>query len=123
MTLRSPTRYARQVSLAEIGTTGQARLESASVRAGSGDARACEVALSYLERAGVKLDAASGDGIDVRTEGEIAQIAGRKELVEAAAFLAGALAATDRIARIATAGVRAVTHVPSLAGETTDGKA
>ncbi|MFO0681677.1 MAG: hypothetical protein U0234_06485 [Sandaracinus sp.] len=108
-------RFARQYVLEEIGTAGQARLEAASVRAGSGDARAHEIALAYVTRAGVAHDA-SGDPLDVATSDEIARVAGRPELEPAAAFLLGALAATERIAAIAGAPARKVGEVPALVG-------
>jgi len=108
-------RYARQYTLAEIGTTGQARLEAARVHGGTGDARASAVALAYLARAGVGIDA-SGIDVDVASSEEVRRIAGKPELVEAAAFLAGALAATDAIAKITGAPARPVSHVPSLTG-------
>jgi hypothetical protein len=107
----SASRHARQFSLAEIGTTGQARIEATRVRAGGGDARANEIALAYLERAGMRL-APDGEPIDVA---EVDRVAGVPALREAAAFLVGSLAATDAIARAAGAPARPVTHVPSLA--------
>jgi hypothetical protein len=106
-------RYARQYTLAEIGTTGQARLEAARVHASVGDARASAVALAYLSRAGVGIDA-SGIAVDVASSEEITRIAGKPELMEAASFLAGALAATDAIAKITGAPARPVSHVPTL---------
>ena len=108
-------RYARQYTLAEIGTTGQHRLESAHVRAGAGDARASEIMIAYLERAGVAI-AASGEALDVASSDEVSRIAGRADLVEAAAFLVGALAATRAIAHIAEVPARPVTNVPVLSG-------
>lgn len=108
-------RYARQYTLAEIGTTGQARLEAARVHANAGDARASAVALAYLSRAGVAIDPA-GIAVDVASQDEIVRIAGRPELVEAAAFLAGALAATETIAKITGARARPISHVPALTG-------
>jgi len=117
MSLRTaPLRWARHASLAEIGTTGQAKLEAARVRSGSGDVRALAVAMTYVERAGVQREA-SGTPLDVRSRAEIERIAGRPELIEAAAFLAGALAATERIASIADAPARPVEAVPVLADD------
>ncbi len=110
-------RYVRQYVLAEIGTDGQRRIEVAEVRAGDGDPRALEVALSYLSRAGMKRNDDDGARIDVVASEEVARIAGRTELREAAAFLAGALAATAELARVV--GVRAppIARVPALTGE------
>ncbi len=108
-------RYARQYTLAEIGTVGQAKLEAARVHAGAGDSRASAVALAYLSRAGVGIDAA-GIAVRVASQHEITRIAGRPELAEAAAFLAGALAATEAIAQITGAPARPVSHVPALTG-------
>lgn len=112
-------RYARQYTLAEIGTTGQSRLEAASVRAGEGDPRAMEIALTYLERASV---GRSEHGEPVRVVGseEVSRIAGRPELVNAAAFLVGSLAATEHIVRIVGVQARGVAHVPTLSGESDD---
>jgi hypothetical protein len=115
-------RYARQYTLAEIGTTGQSRLQSAVLAAGSGDARALAVALDYLARAGVRVDA-SGGPMDVPSSAEVARIAGRPELGEAAAFLVGALAATENIARITGAPARPITNVPVLAEPRHDDRA
>jgi hypothetical protein len=108
-------RFARHVSLGEIGTTGQAKLEAASVQGGSGDPRALATAMTYLERAGARCG--DGEPLDVRSTDEIARIAGRPELIEAAAFLAGALAATDRIVAIVGAPSRPVERVPVLADD------
>ena len=51
------------VSLREIGTVGQARIEATAARVGSGDPRAAKVALDYLVRAGVTSSEA-GDALD-----------------------------------------------------------
>jgi hypothetical protein len=110
----SGIRYARQYVLPEIGTEGQARIEATRVRAGTGDARATEVALAYLTRAGASVGE-DGAAITVPSTDRVAEIAGRSDLVEAAAFLAGALAATETLAGIAGASARPVTSVPSLA--------
>jgi hypothetical protein len=90
-------RFARQISLGEIGTTGQAQIEASVVRAGRGDARAMSVALDYLERAGVRTDE-GGPALDVPGADALTALAGRPELVEAAAFLVGSLAATTHLA-------------------------
>lgn len=111
----SELRYARQYVLAEIGTTGQARLRAAAITSGRGDARVAEIAERYVVRAGVGHDEA-GHPLDVVPSEEVARVAGRPELAEAAAFLLGALAATAEIARIAGAPARAVADVPVLSG-------
>jgi hypothetical protein len=114
---RSPLRWARHVSLAEIGTLGQAKLEAASVREGSGDVRALAVAMTYLERAGVRCG--DGEPLEVRSAAEIERIAGRPELSEAAAFLVGALAATERIATVVGAPARPAVELPVLVDDRT----
>ncbi len=107
-------RFARQYVLAEIGTVGQQRLEAARVRAGGGDPRALAVALAYVERAGVSLDEETGDPLDVADASEVTRVAGAPDLEEAAAFLLGSLAATQRLATVAGASARPVAHVPAL---------
>jgi hypothetical protein len=114
----STLRYARQYVLPEIGTEGQARIEALVIAPGDGDARATEVALAYLERAGARRAEAGDRGsvpVPVPDTAFVARIAGRADLVEAAAFLAGALAATATIARIAGAPARPIVNVPALA--------
>lgn len=111
----SELRYARQYVLAEIGTGGQARLLAASTTAGRGDARAAEIAQRYVVGAGMRRDDA-GLPLDVASPDEVARVAGRPELAEAAAFLLGALAATTEIARVTGAPARAVALVPTLSG-------
>lgn len=117
-------RYARQYTLAEIGTTGQARLEAASLRAGAGDPRATEVALAYLARAGVRI-AADGATLETASSAEVARVAGRAEQREAAAFLAGSLAAVRAIAEIAHAPARPLspTQIPALMAASGDVRA
>jgi hypothetical protein len=106
-------RYARQYTLAEIGTTGQARIEASQVQAGGGDPRATEIALDYIVRAGARL-LASGEPVSVPSSETVAVIAGRPELREAAAFLAGALSATEHLARIAGVAAAPIVRVPTL---------
>ncbi len=108
-----PLRHARQYVLREIGTDGQARIEAACVRAGDGDPRATEIALAYLERAGMRITT-SGTAVLVASGAELARIAGRPELAEAAAFLAGALSATAHLARVAGVEAVPVARVPAL---------
>lgn len=100
-------RFARQISLAEVGAAGQARLCAHVVRV-EGDPRAAEVAATYLARAGVRIARESDDGsvdagsarrLHVGSEADVAALAGRAELEVAAAFLAGAFAAVEEIKR------------------------
>jgi hypothetical protein len=108
-------RFARQVSLAEIGVWGQQRIEATRVRAGHGDPRAQATGVEYVTRAGGRVDE-DGSPLDVPDAAELAAIAGRPELIEAAAFLAGSLAATHVIARAVGLDVRPCT-IPSLSND------
>ena len=115
-------RFARHILLPEIGEDGQARLCAARVRfPGSADARAADVARSYLERAGIEVLPADAEGAKVSRAvpdtGEVQAIAGSPELVEAAAALCGALAAVEAIK--AALGIGRAAGVPAvvLAGD------
>jgi hypothetical protein len=78
-------RFARQISLPEIGEQGQLRLAETRVRCGN------PVAALYLERAGL-------DVVDAPNEAPALHVqAGDPALHEAAAFLSGALAAVEAI--------------------------
>ena len=77
-------RYARQISLPEIGEAGQLRLSQTRVQSGSA------VASMYLERAGL-------DVVDARVEPAIEIEPGDPALHEAAVFLSGALSAVEAI--------------------------
>lgn len=77
-------RFARHLSLAEIGEEGQAKLCAARIDF-EGDARAVEVAREYARRAGMSIG-----GAPIAIEGVSD---------DASAFLAGALAATEAIKR------------------------
>jgi hypothetical protein len=94
--VRPAYRYARQISLAEIGVRGQEALCAMHARV-IGDERAASVAREYLVRAGVS--AGDGASIDAGSSDEIDRIAGRPELREAAAFLMGSIAALEAIKR------------------------
>jgi len=95
--------------LAEIGATGQARLEDECVEL-VGDPGAVATAALYLRRAGV----------DVRPDGRAVRVprirAGRPELGEAAAFVAGAWAAVEAIKTSVGAGRPAVAPDFELTG-------
>ena len=112
-------RFARHLLLAEIGPAGQARLCAARVRiADEADARAARVARDYLERAGLEVDAAGGDAVEVARAEAVRALAGRAELEEAAAALAGAFAAVEAIKAQLDAGTRAALPAAlSLTGE------
>lgn len=90
-------RHARQLLLAEVGERGQARLCAHAV-ALRGDPRAAEIAALYLSRAGVTVKQ-EADVLDVPGADALRQLAGRDELCEAAAFVAGAFAAVEEIKR------------------------
>jgi hypothetical protein len=78
-------RFARQISLPEIGEQGQLRLGETRVRCGD------PVAAMYLERAGL-------DVVDAPNEGPSLHVqAGEPALQQAAAFLSGALSAVEVI--------------------------
>jgi len=92
-------RYARHVLLTEIGIAGQARLLQSSVSLPTdADARAAEVATDYLQRAGMRVDA-SGAPAALSGPDALRALAGRAELIEAAAALAGAFTAVEAIKR------------------------
>lgn len=92
-------RYARHVLLPEIGASGQARLEAATVGVALDDPRASAVAADYLARAGVRVAA------DVAPSTSPPEVRpGRPELAEAAAFLTGALHAVEAIKAVVGAG-------------------
>lgn len=99
-------RYARHLLLPELGLDGQARLCAASYRV-SGDEAAARVAVDYLGRAGLARGR-DGDGgavsVAVPAADAIDGLAGRPELREAAAALAGAFAAVEAIKVVAGAG-------------------
>ncbi len=96
-------RYTRHLLLSEIGEAGQERLCAAQVRAApAADARAAEVALDYLARAGLGV---SADGAQTATAialllpspEQLRGLAGDAALEEAAAALSGAFAAVEAI--------------------------
>lgn len=99
----SRRRYARHLLLAEVGERGQALLSARAVSV-AGDARAAEVASLYLGRAGVTVQADAADVVDAGAPEVVRAFAGRPELEQAAAFVAGAFAAVESIKRILGAG-------------------
>jgi hypothetical protein len=94
-------RYARQLLLTEVGVAGQERLCAAQVALPmDASARAADVACSYLERAGVRVEpaAVSGQGplrVALPDDAAVAALAGDPRLHDAAAWLAGAFAAVE----------------------------
>jgi len=98
-------RYARHLLLAEVGEPGQARLCAHEVRV-SGDERATEIATLYLSRAGVAVRESAPEAATAPSSAEVAALAGRPELREAAAFLAGAFTAVEEIKRALGVGTR-----------------
>jgi hypothetical protein len=105
-------RYARQVLLTEIGLAGQARLLQVAVALPAGaDARAAELAVDYLQRAGLRVDPDAGAVVAVPAPDAVRALAGRPELDEAAAALAGAFAAVEAIKHALVLGQRAALPV------------
>jgi hypothetical protein len=98
-------RYARQVLLTEIGVGGQARmLQSAVAPPRDADSRAVEVALEYATRAGLRSEADASTQLAVPTSEAVRVLAGRPELQQAAAALAGAFATVEAIKHVLGAG-------------------
>ena len=89
-------RYARQISLPEIGEQGQLRLMHAAVAIAS-EAGSARTARSYLERAGVRIEQDAEHTIAGASPDHVAARAGDPSLEEAAAFLIGALDAVEAI--------------------------
>jgi hypothetical protein len=103
-------RYARHLLLPEVGPDGQARLCAHAV-ALDGDPRAVAAMGTYLARAGVTVEpagaAASGSGAagaGAPSSDAVQRLAGRADLEEAAAFLAGAFTAVEEIKRVLQVG-------------------
>ena len=109
-------RFARQQLLPEVGPEGQARL--IAHRFSAGDDRASEVAALYLERAGAqRVDGAEAIPVSA------AALTTDPALAEAAAFLAGAFAAVERIKQVLDVGVPGSLDGVSLSGPARDGHA
>ena len=107
LTADQRSRYARHLLLVEIGEEGQSRLCAAVVGARqSADAAAAAVSADYLRRAGVMVQKASDDAlvVDLAGANRVDALAGRPELRDAAATLAGAFAAVEAIKAITGAG-------------------
>ncbi len=100
--------YARHLLLVEIGERGQERLCAARLTlAERADARAAIVAADYLRRAGCSVDAASAAAdmsVAVADSAAVDALAGDPRLREAAAWLAGSLAAVEAIKQVAAVG-------------------
>jgi hypothetical protein len=93
-------RYARQLSLAEIGEAGQSRLLAARIALDAhADSRARATAALYLERAGVSV-VSETDAAHALIEVD----PGDPALREAALFLSGALTAVEVIKTVLGAG-------------------
>ena len=119
LTAHDRTRYARHLLLPQLGEAGQARLLDTRLRVrGAVDAGVLEVARTYLGRSGVTLVDAPTEGaphagdehaseLALATESEVARVAGRPALVEAARALLGALSAVDAIRTAAGLGTGA----------------
>ena len=97
-------RFARHLSLAEVGEAGQERLSAAPMPELAGDPRAVAVARLYLERAG--LDGGERDGavIDAGSRARVRALAGSEGLEEAAAFVLGAFAAVEHLKHVLEVG-------------------
>jgi hypothetical protein len=97
-------RYARQLSLAEIGEAGQSRLLAARIALDSdGDPRARATAALYLERSGVSVvSETKANTHDAHVLIEVDP--GDPALREAALFLSGALTAVEVIKNVLGAG-------------------
>jgi hypothetical protein len=110
-------RFARHLLLAEIGEVGQARLCATRARvAAAVDPRVAGVARDYLERAGIivssEIEATNSISeahleVPVLDAQSVRALAGRVELEEAAAALAGAFAAVETIKHAVGAGTAA----------------
>jgi hypothetical protein len=105
-------RYARHLLLAEIGEAGQMRLAATRVfLPAEADPRALAVARDYLERAGLATGTSGAVERDVNAHvldaAAVSVLAGRAELEEAAAALAGAFAAVEAVKSALGVGVPA----------------
>ncbi len=101
------SKYARQILLNELGTSGQERLcSTAFALSEAADPRAAVVARDYLERAGVGVRAnpKAPLAVSVASTEEVSRIAGDVALEACAAWLLGAHAAVEAIKAIAGAG-------------------
>jgi hypothetical protein len=100
--------YARHLLLPEIGLPGQERLLAASVSwPAAGDVVAGAVARTYAQRAGLCEAENSDFEAPLATAEEVAALAGRPELMQAAGALAGAVAAVESLKRALSLGAAA----------------
>ena len=99
---RARVRFARQISLPEIGEAGQARLLASSVACGASEAGA--VAALYLERAGLHVvrEASAPDAAELpaASEGFLRSLPSDARLAHAHAWLRGSLIAVEAIKRV-----------------------
>ncbi len=110
-------RFARHLSLGEIGEAGQARL--VGLRAAlpeDADRGAGAIAEAYLRRAGFELAAPADAEViaQVPTTERVMAIAGDPSLLEAARSLTGALAAVDAMKRALGLGPKVSPEPPAL---------
>jgi hypothetical protein len=111
-------RYARQITLAEIGVEGQAQLCAAELALDAGaDPRAAEVARTYLARSGVQLREQAVQVAPVATTASVRALAGDPELDACAAWLAGSFAAVEAIKAVMGLGAAAQLDATALSAE------
>jgi hypothetical protein len=109
LTERQARLYARQVILAELGPAGQARLCASEAKAtADSDVAAAQVALEYLQRAGMHASAAAvRTSVAVATSAQVQEVAIAPELQHCAEWLLGAWAAVEAIKQCAGVGLQA----------------
>lgn len=96
--------YARHLLLSDLGEQGQAALCNSRVNpASDADGRVRDVAMDYLQRAGVE-QSPEGTPLALARPQVVRQLAGREELEHAAAALLGAFAAVEAIKQHSGAG-------------------
>lgn len=109
MTPEARRRYARHLTLPEIGAAGQERLcASRATLAPGADPRAARWAEAYLVRAGVRVGWAGGADespsasvLALPDAATVRGVAGPAHLEDAAAYLLGALAALEHVRAVA----------------------
>jgi hypothetical protein len=109
-------RYARHLSLAEIGEAGQVRLLGARFRLDDGvDVRAADAARAYLTRAGLEESPDAGLHVPLPTAEDVARRAGAAPLEPAVASMLGAFAAVEAIKGVLGVGTPAPGAPPTPA--------